>query len=126
MSKSTAIALLLVGSLATSCYAADVNNERTNGHFNGRFWTGLSDTSKTMFVLGYCDAAGTSDCPKQPTFGDIVKGIDRFYQEPENLRLAIMSAIHVFALKVTGAKASDIEDAMHFARLFADSADPKK
>jgi len=34
--------------------------------------------------------------------------------------------MHIFALKVAGAKASDIEDAMRFARRLADSPDPKK
>ena len=124
MCKSTAIALLLVISLAPACYAVDADNDRSNGHFNGRFWSGLNNNSKAAFILGYCE--GASDCPIQPTFGDIVKGVDKFYQEPENLRLAIRSAIRVFALKVAGANASDIEDAMRFARAYADSADPKK
>jgi hypothetical protein len=64
-------------------------------------------------------------CPKQSNYGEVLKGIDRFYQEPENMRLPIFVALQVFALKVAGAKATEIEAVMNTAREFADQPLPK-
>lgn len=124
MLKSTALLTLLMIVLATSCYAADISDQRSNGSLNGRFWTHLNQHEKLTFVLGYCE--GAPICPPQPTFSDIVKGIDRFYQEPENLRLTFASALRIFSLKVAGAKMSEIEAAMSLARQFADAVKEKK
>jgi hypothetical protein len=55
-----------------------------------------------------------------------VRGIDRFYQEPENLRLPFMAAVKIFAMKVTGAKATEIEAFMDRVRKDADAPLPKK
>jgi hypothetical protein len=63
--------------------------------------------------------------PPVPEFGEIIKGIDRFYQEPENLRVVLFSATKVFAMKVEGATATEIEAAMDRARNYANNPQPK-
>ena len=42
-------------------------------------------------------------------FGDIVKGVDRFYQEPENLTFPVNYALEIFTLKVNGSTQAEIE-----------------
>ena len=42
-------------------------------------------------------------------YGDVLKGVDRFYEEPENLTFPVLYALEVFALKVNGATQSEIE-----------------
>lgn len=46
--------------------------------------------------------------PKVP-FGDITKGLDRFYQEPENLMFPICDALRIFKIKVVGATQAEVE-----------------
>jgi hypothetical protein len=126
MFKWTARLLFLIVSL-TFCYAADITDQRTNGQLNGRFWTTLTNNEKLFFVLGYCELRPPPwECPSKTEFGDIVKGIDRFYQEPENLRLPVIFAADIFKLKVAGAKTSEIEAVMEEARKFSDKPQPQK
>jgi hypothetical protein len=129
MLKRATLLLLAAALLATFCHAqkSSTDDQKTNGLLNGRFWTVLGDSSKLVFVLGYCEAAvGLAvPCPSQSEFGEIVKGIDRFYQEPENLRLPFMTAQRVFAMKVAGASATEIEAVMNAAREYAERPQPK-
>jgi hypothetical protein len=43
------------------------------------------------------------------TFGDIEKGLNRFYQEPENLMFPVSFALHFFTMKVNGASQVEVE-----------------
>lgn len=125
MAKRTAATLfLLFLTLTICCFAADGDNQTTGGRWNGRLWTFMEHSERLGFALGYCDAS--SACPSQTTNGELVKGIDRFYQEPENLRLPIATALRVFTMKVAGAKASEIEEVMRVAFLFAEASESKK
>jgi len=116
--------LLVVLSLAIPCQAQKPNIEDhfTKGTLNGRFWNSLPEDSRLWFILGYCE--GTSQfwlaCPTEVENGELVKGIDRFYQEPENLRLPVITAMAVFTQKVRGASPTLIESLMKAARDFAD------
>lgn len=128
MLKRATLALLAAALLDTVCRAqtVDIADERTNERLNGRFWSRLPEEFnhhyKLYFVLGYCESG---ECPVQPNYGEIVKGIDKFYDEPENLRLPIFLAMRVFAMKVAGAKATEIEAVMNAAREYADKPDAK-
>jgi hypothetical protein len=124
------ITVLLLGSMVglASAQKADTNDEtRTRGLVNGRFWTILHYDTKLFFIIGFCEGAASADvCPPQSEFGEIVKGIDRLYQEPENLRLPFVDAARIFAMKVTGATATQIEAVMDRARKYADTPSPEK
>jgi hypothetical protein len=124
MLKWTAVPLLLLS--ATFCQAVDISDQRTNGLLNGRFWNGIDDSGKLFFLIGYCEAAVDAlRCPAQTEFGETIKGIDKFYQEPENLRLTFISAMRIFTRKVEGAKPTEIEALMDLARKYADARLPK-
>ncbi len=123
-STSFLLAAALIGAI---CRAQDAPaDQKTRGNLNGRFWSRMDDTLKLAFLLGFCEAAtGTFACPKQLEFGEITQGIDRFYQEPENLRLPILAAMRVLAMKVEGARATEIDGVMNAAREYADKPEPK-
>jgi hypothetical protein len=116
------------------CHAqqSSIEDERTKGLLNGRFWNRFGDLggngSKLFFVIGYCEGAASAPsdirCPKQLEFGEILKGIDKFYQEPENLRLPFIVAVQILRMKVEGAKAFEIEAAISYAKEQADKPNP--
>jgi hypothetical protein len=112
MKKLILVALLM--SISAFCQSTD--NERTNGGVNGRFWMTLSDTSRLYFLIGFDEAMGIGNpygekdyFSKDAPFGDVVKGITRFYQEPENLRSPVSYALQIFRMKVNGATQAQIE-----------------
>jgi hypothetical protein len=126
MLKCSAI-LLLLGASVAPAQKSDIDDHRTGDLLNGRFWMILKPNDKLVFVLGYCEAAaGAYACPTQSEFVEIVKGVDRFYQEPENLRIPFVTAERVFAMKVAGATTTEIEAIMNLARKNADIPPPKK
>ena len=47
--------------------------------------------------------------PATMSFGEIVKGMDRFYEEPENLILPVIEAMEIFTLKANGASPDRVE-----------------
>jgi hypothetical protein len=123
-----------------SSIASEIASQHSGsaGLLNGRFWVARNDGQKVIFIMGYCEAARSgkvpdrhdsplalASCPTEVTLGDILKGLDRFYQEPENLRLAIRSALRIFAMKVAGASANDIEQELAAARAIVDSTPAK-
>jgi hypothetical protein len=130
MLKHTALPLLTAILLASFCHAhqSSVEDQHTKGLLNGRFWNDFGNyQAKLFFVLGYCEgatgAASFLRCPKQLEFGEIVKGIDKFYQEPENLRLPFIVSIQILRMKVEGAKATEIDAAISKAKEQADQPD---
>ena len=99
-----------------------VRDSQTDGQLNGRFWTAIPADAKTGFVMGYCAAAtGDLSCPSEAQYGDIQKAIDRFYQEPENLRLPVAVAIQVFARRLRGMSEQTIQAFLEDARKYAAS-----
>ena len=40
---------------------------------------------------------------------DIIKGLNRFYDQPENLKLPVRIALHILAMKVAGKPPAEIE-----------------
>lgn len=99
--------------------AADqlVRDSQTEGQPNGRFWSHISADTKSGFVIGYCAAAtGNLACPDQAEFGEIEKAIDRFYEDPENLRLPIAVAEQVFTRRLAGMSDATIQAFLENAR----------
>jgi hypothetical protein len=109
--------------ICTLCFAQrdDATERRildsqTDGQPNGRFWNYISADAKFGFVIGYCAAAtGPLKCPTEAEFGEIEKATDRFYQDPENLRLPIAVSVQVFARRLEGMSEATI-------RIFLESA----
>jgi hypothetical protein len=105
------------------CFAQVSDVERTNGAANGRFWANLSSTSKLYFILGFEEAMGLASpdsealyLAKSPIYGDVVKGLDRFYQEPENLMIPISDGLIIFQIKANGATQAEVETKMAVIR----------
>lgn len=98
------------------------------GLLNGRYWTSLNETVKTFYLAGYRDGlvvgAGTTTLaepgeilerlgrarfPVTLVISDVVKGVDKFFSEPENLRFPIVDAVGLFARKAAGASQGEID-----------------
>jgi hypothetical protein len=78
-----------------------------------------------FFIVGYGEAIMAVGYkhdelmfPMLPTtFGDIERGLNRFYQEPENLIFPDSFALHFFTMKVNGASQSEVEAELKRLRL---------
>jgi hypothetical protein len=55
--------------------------------------------------------------PSTVTFGEIAKGLDHFYEEPENLILPLIDGLELFAQKVNGAAPEAITTTVAARRL---------
>jgi hypothetical protein len=108
----------VLGHAATSEGATTDNQYKTNDRDNGRFWELMDDAKRASYINGFEAAFSLQGGykPKQTqfptgsgTFGDIRKGLDRFYQDPENLSFPIFYALHIFAMKVNGASQAEVE-----------------
>ena len=92
------------------------------GLLNGRYWTSLNETAKAFYLAGYRDGLvvgagstslaepgeilerlGRARFPVTLVISDVVKGVDKFFSEPENLRFPIVDAVGIFARKAAGA-----------------------
>jgi hypothetical protein len=96
----------------------------TAGLFNGRFWVTAESATKTAYLAGYHDheivfsdatAPDVASAEKENalwpplTIGEISKGLDNFYGQPENLDLPIRFALRVLAMKVVGRPQPEID-----------------
>jgi len=121
-SVARTIKTLLLGlCICALCFAQGdsqrVRDSQTDGQPNGRFWNSISADARFGFVIGYCAAAtGTLKCPTEAQFGEIEKAVDRFYQDPENLRLPIAVAVQVFARRLEGMSEATIQAFLENAR----------
>jgi len=84
----------------------------TGLQYNGRAWRNLSDQMKLGYVIGFSEALGACDDEKLPChlhFDEIVQGVSRIFDEPENTLLTIRMAIHALAMKSRGADPAAVE-----------------
>ena len=107
--------LILILALAT-CASAGDEPWQTNGKVNGRYWTGIDDMQKLAYLVAYKEASeayhqsDTGYFPCSPVIlGDILKGIDRIYSDPENLVLPVVDALWIFTAKTRGSSPREIE-----------------
>jgi hypothetical protein len=85
----------------------------TLGYRNGRLWQSVTSNFKTFYLTGFSEAFNlySSNQPDfaSATIGDAEKGLDRFYQEPENLMFPVITALRFFAMKLNGASQVEVE-----------------
>ena len=110
--------LILIVVLATCVSAGDTSMQRTGGKLNGRWWHIMDNDQRFAYVLGYGDAAQMMTnwpnyFPVLPTtFEDVIKGVNRIYEEPENLVLPISDAIWLFTLKAKGYSKQRVDEGL--------------
>jgi len=54
--------------------------------------------------------------PEKLSYGEVVKGVDRFYEDPENIRLPITDALEIFTRKVNGATQAELDRVTAYRR----------
>lgn len=102
--------------LCSSAQVASV--DKTSGAVNGRYWTSLDEAFKAFFLAGYLQGTFANasiqlnDGLPATVIGDMEKGLDRFYAEPENLRFPVSAALWIFAMKVEGKPQTEIDRTM--------------
>ena len=120
------------------CLAQLPASMETGGALNGRFWTGIQLDGKRMFLTGFVEGfhvASAQDSsrgqidqawlPQHGIVDDAVKGLDKFYAQPENLRLPIIFAIRVFAMQVAGKPQPEIDRSITGFRNAANASEKK-
>lgn len=129
--RNTSVAFLLwVAGLA--CGQAQ-DTTKTFGYQNGRSWASMSESMKLGFVVGCGEGLAFAEMrkfgeqfPSKSTNGEIVKGLDKFYDEPANAPIPIVGALGVFAAQVRGASASEITEMIESLRRVATSKNAER
>jgi hypothetical protein len=123
--------------------------QKTQGRLNGRYWESLAGPVKVEFVVGYAEGVTNTQVslllvgigfanrklddegaknlrdtiqllfPLDTSYGDVLKGLDRLYAEPENLPLPINSAFRILAMKFRNDKSEDIDAELRRLRALA-------
>jgi len=118
---------------------------RTFGEMNGRAWRGFSLDIKTAYLEGVNAALGEAvvrtletPCEAQGkgvfdahraigfTRGETIEGIDRFYDQPENLLITIIDALEIVSAKARGVPHDVIEAKISARRRAANEAPERK
>jgi hypothetical protein len=125
--KKSALFLLL---LTLTCGSADLEDSKTSGFVNGRFWNQLQPMAKVVYLMAFQEGimagAGTLDAKTKTTdqyvdptaakYGEIVSGLDRLYKQPENINVPVFEALKVLTMKIRGATKDEIENALSECR----------
>jgi hypothetical protein len=103
---------------------------------DGRLWNDMNTTVKTVYLIGYMDAAcfvslsaaksseGSPDemfrrfYPTGPetTGAQLLQALDGFYANPQNLRIPIPHAIQLVAARASGLSAVEVERRIEILR----------
>lgn len=89
-------------------------SDSTAGFKNGRFWGALDSTGRLSFLIGFFEGLGAEAFPKVGdyssglSYGETVKGIDPFYEDPSNAPVPIVSAMVVVKRKVEGVPPDEV------------------
>ena len=102
-------AVLLLWAAPIICAQAQDTNT-TLGFANGQAWGRMSESMKLGFVVGFADGFGSAVAvstyddrfPSKSTNGEIVKALDKFYEEPANAAIPITGALQIFTAQVRG------------------------
>lgn len=141
--------LMITSLLAVvACAAQTPDAQKTNGKLNGRYWESMPETFKVGFIQGYSEAVtslrvlpfvgiGFAHCklddegaknvrdvlqllfPEGIVYGEVMKGLDRLYAEPENLPLPIDSALKIVTMKFHNDRSEDIDAELRRLRILA-------
>lgn len=132
MLKHLAVLLLLT-------FSADAQKapDYTGDWPNGRFWQEMTSASRLYFIMGFHEAVGDAvyagieegvkiDFKRADkevnfffphlSFGEVVKGVDRFYDDPENAPIPIFNAFRLFTYKAKGGTPREYESSLAEAR----------
>ncbi len=102
----------------------------TGDFSNGRLWNVLNSGEKTIYVQAFIEGLSASGVERKiideytasaATVGEAKRGIDQFYQKPENLALPIFFALRTFTDKVKGVPAADIDAKLAAVRKYYSS-----
>jgi len=131
MRKTFAICFALLLMDAPAVPAAS-DTEHTLGLTNGWLWVVTPATSwlKLGFVTGVCEALRYTQskdyylhCPLGSQTGEVVAGLNTFYEVPENRRVPVVWAMTVVALRIKKGDPQAGEDVVAILRKQA--AEPK-
>jgi hypothetical protein len=90
----------------------------TGGLVNGRYWNRLDNAQfKAIYVIGFSDGVNQAGKPDDKKLwfpwgmsnAEIVKSLDRFYDTPENLRIAVTNALIVCSARLRGMSEEDVQ-----------------
>jgi hypothetical protein len=117
----------------------------TNGLFNGRFWRAAGDVAKVSYMQGIvaalsrvkfrslngpCDAESDRVLKAymlpQGAVADAEEGVDRFYEEPENLLIPIIDALEIVSAKARGVPQVVIDERILHYRSVARTAPERR
>jgi hypothetical protein len=114
--------VLLLLLLTPLCTAQGIEKDLTSGFPNGRFWHRIDRMGKLIYVMAFSDGIaagpGTSDervkavehYMASSNHGELIDGIDKLYEQPENAMLPIVWIMEVFSMKARGATPNEIGD----------------
>jgi hypothetical protein len=97
----------------------DLSEIMTMDHPNGNLWKSWNDTGKLSYLLGLREGLGTllDKVPKTEsptyfspamTFSQTETAVDRFYEDPLNVRIPIFVALKLVTMKANGAPQDQI------------------
>ena len=64
------------------------------------------------FCKSLSDLTTAGELPKGAAYDDVVKGVDVFFSQPENLRFRVLDAIGIFIMRANGKSQAEIDRAM--------------
>jgi hypothetical protein len=135
---------LLLMAIALGCAQDNLATYMTYEMPNGRYWLIMDQQSKGAFVMGYEQAITFSQALSQATAvvttskppqkderlfvarrfypigvvrQETMRFLDQFFSAPENGRLLIAQGIYVFAMKMQGKSAAEIEGEVRIMRM---------
>jgi hypothetical protein len=106
----------------------------TFGKLNGQPWKALTTSEKTLFVAGMENALLTET--EQPTWdkymarhdvdytASLISRLDKFYNDPLNLRIPIIDAARIVTMLPNGATIEAFEDELYVMRQVAAAEKP--
>jgi hypothetical protein len=110
---------LLLISLLVFPYLAYSQSAFTAGMSNGRLWLSLDSDAKTAYLTGIKDILIATKPPDEAeylpgryTVGEMAKGVDQFYDSPENTLIPVVFGLRVCVMKFNGASQALIDAAL--------------
>jgi hypothetical protein len=106
----------------------------TSGMSNGRLWLSLDSDAKTVYLTGIKDILIATKPPDEAeylpgryTVAEIAKGVDKFYDSPENTLIPVVFGLRVCVMKFNGASQALIDAVLSGMRKqLAEAAQPHK
>jgi hypothetical protein len=104
---------------------------------NGRAWKAFDDSGRTAYIAGLYNALMFANAvckesefksiylPSAPA-GEVVKGLDLFYEDPANGAIPILYAVRIFKMRLEGSSQAEIQAATEDARRSASEVRPRE